>query len=156
MEVLEEVHAFNGPTVTLPDNSTIHSTAFGLLPLPTDVFSKAARNTAVFNNLQSSSLISLGQLCDNDCVIHLNKHELKVIKNQEVVMRGFRNQQDGLWDIPITRHHQNFPRLLSPKLSVIIRKDKTKADLATYLHAACVSPTADTFIKAIKTNHFIN
>ena len=70
-------------------------------------------------------------------------------------MRGFRNQQDGLWDIPITRHHQNFPRLLSPKLSVIIRKDKTKADLATYLHAACFSPTTDTFIKAIKNNHFI-
>ena len=155
MEVLDNVHACNGPTVTLPDNSTIHSTAVGLLPLPTDVFSKAARNTAVFNNLQSSSLISLGQLCDNDCVIHLNKHELKVIKNQEVVMRGFRNQQDGLWDIPITRHHPNFPVLLSPKLSVIIRKDKTKADLATYLHAACFSPTTDTFLKAIKNNHFI-
>ena len=69
-------------------------------------------------------------------------------------MRGFRNQQDGLWDIPITKHSYA-PGLLSPKLSVIIRKDKTKADLATYLHAACFRPTTETFVKAIKNNHFI-
>ena len=125
-----------------------------MLPLPNNIFSKLARNTAVFNNLKSSLLISLGQLCDNNCEIHLNKHELQVLKNYEVVMRGFRNQQDGLWDIPITKH-SNAPGLLLPKLSVIMRKDKTKADLATYLHAACFSPTTDTFIKAIKNNHFI-
>ena len=41
-----------------------------------------------------------------------------------------------------------------PTLSVIIRKNQTKADLARYLHAACFSPVMSTWKKSIKNNHF--
>ena len=72
-------------------------------------------------------------------------------------MRGIRNPNDGLWDIPLpTRkfsptpntHHTSLPNkkyhaihmvALHPSLLVIIRKDTTKVDLAQYLHAACFS-----------------
>jgi len=38
--------------------------------------------------------------------------------------------------------------------NVIIRKKKTKSDLAHYLHATCLNPTTTTFVKAIKNNNF--
>ena len=43
---------------------------------------------------------------------------------------------------------------ISHKENAILRKKKTKSDLAQCFHAACFSPTMPTFAKAIKNNHF--
>ena len=51
--------------------------------------------------MQSSSLISVSQLYDNDCDIILNKQSLKVYKENKVILKGIRNTKDRLWDIPI-------------------------------------------------------
>ena len=40
------------------------------------------------------------------------------------------------------------------KLALIIRKDKTKHDLATFLVAACFNPVRSTLLSAIRNNHF--
>ena len=87
-------------------------------------------------------------------------------------MRGIRNPNDGLWDIPLpTRkfsptpntHHNSLHNkkyhaihmvASHPSLSVIIRKDTTKVDLARYLHAACFSLVISKWEKAIDNNHF--
>ena len=45
-------------------------------------------------------------------------------------------------------------QILSNKLNVIIRKDKTKSDLAGFLHGAMGSVVPSTWIKAIKNNQF--
>ena len=42
------------------------------------------------------------------------------------------------------------------KINVIIRKKQSKQELVQYLHAACMSLTLSTFIKAIKNNYFIS
>ena len=42
------------------------------------------------------------------------------------------------------------------KLNIIIRKDKTKPDLADFLHAALLIPVKSILLKAIKNNHFTN
>ena len=55
----------------------------------------------VLPSLKSSSLISLGQLCDDDCSVLLDKKKLYVKKNNSMVLEGNRNMKDGLWDIPI-------------------------------------------------------
>ena len=54
----------------------------------------------VLSGLQSSSLVSLGQLCDDSCVIGLDSQRLVAIKNKKVVLVGKRNLRDGFWDIP--------------------------------------------------------
>ena len=41
-----------------------------------------------------------------------------------------------------------------PMLSVIIRKNQTKTDLARYLHAAWFFPIKSTWKKGIENNHF--
>ena len=116
-------------------------------------------------HLKSASLISLGQLCNDNCNIVLNKTKLFVLKNNQLLLQGYRNNQDGLWDIPLpqspTPLNSSITPLLPPQptpskevLSVILRKNQTHIDLVTYLHAACFSPVKSTFLRAIKNNHF--
>ena len=108
----------HGATIQLPDSSTISATAVGRLPLPA-YLTVSATNTHVFDYLHSASLISLGQLCDDDCVSILDKHKIQVIKESKVVIQVHRNPDDGLWDISIKKPFQH-------KALAIITKDKTK------------------------------
>ena len=66
-------------TIQLPDSSTISATAVGRIPLPASL-TVSETNTHVFDDLHSASLISLGQLCDEDFVAILDKHKIQVIK----------------------------------------------------------------------------
>ena len=59
--------ATSGPTVHLADDTTIQATAVGTLPLDTQL-SPQAREAHVFKEL-TQPLLSLGQLCDDDCDI---------------------------------------------------------------------------------------
>ena len=49
----------------------------------------------------------MGQLCDDGCKVVLDQHDLAVVKNKTVILRGKRNKTDGLWDIPIVKRHLN-------------------------------------------------
>jgi hypothetical protein len=148
----------HGPTVLLPNDDSMTSTSSGLLPFQSSL-SKSACKTHIFKDLQSSSLISLGQLCDDNCTVTLTKNLLRVTKNNQVIMRGIRNPSDGLWDIPITTrsisNSSNHSSSFQHRANVIITKDKTKTELVKYLHACCFSPATSTFIKAVQNGNFI-
>ena len=55
----------------------------------------------VLLRLKSASLVSIGKLYDDNCDILLNKRKLIVVKDNEIVLQGFRNYSDDLWDLPI-------------------------------------------------------
>jgi len=149
-----------GPTVYLPNNTTITATEKGSLPIKH--LSPKAAETHVLPGLKNSSLISLGQLCDDGCVIHLTKTHMRVFKEKKLILTGIRNHHDGLWDVPLPQkpleilQQHNVNNIISPssKLNVVINKSTTKKDLALYYHACCFSPTKSTFINAIKLGHF--
>ena len=101
-EVLENITLCNGPTVRLPDNTAISANKKAILPLPSTL-SEKAKKVNILLKLNSSSLISLGQLCDDDCKVILHKKFLLATKNNKVVLQGYRNISDGLWDIPIAK-----------------------------------------------------
>ena len=127
----------------------IQTTHVGLLPYKKSL-SKNAMTANVLPKLQSASLISLGQLCDDNCDINLNKTSIRVFKNKQKILQGKRNPNDRLWDIPI-------PVSIEPKqhsMAVIIQKSKTKQDLIKFYHAACFSPSIPTFYKAVKNGNF--
>ena len=144
--VLTNISSSSGPTVYLPNNNTMTSFKAGSLPLPA-ILSSSATKAHIFRDLQSASLVSLGQLCDDNCNIILDKNTIQVFKDNTLIITGTRNPQDGLWDIPLQPPVQ--------KLNVILRKDKTKQELANYLHACCFSPTISTFVRAIRNGNFI-
>ena len=84
----------------LPDAGTIAPILQGQLFLLNKLSLQTQRATAL-SKLKSSSLISLGQLCDDNCTIVLDKTKMLAIKEDEVILRGRRNYLDGLWDILI-------------------------------------------------------
>ena len=50
----------------------------------------------MFDVLPSASLISLGQMCDNDCIAILDKNDINILKNTKLILKGHRNKTDGL------------------------------------------------------------
>ena len=67
----------------------------------------------ILPGLKCASLISIGQLCDDNCDVFLNKHTLLAFKNKEVILEDTRNQADGLLDILVQKtlitKNYNFP-----------------------------------------------
>ena len=56
----------NGPTVVLPNAATITSDSIAQLPLSTKL-SSTAQQAHVLPGLTSTSLLSVGKFCDDDC-----------------------------------------------------------------------------------------
>ena len=110
-KVLDNIESYSGPSVLLPNNSTIAVTSKGQLALSSNL-SARAKNAMILPGLKSASLISIGQLCDDGCNVLLNDRKLYALKNKEIVIEGDRNPSDGLWDIPIFKtsiSKQNYP-----------------------------------------------
>ena len=102
----------------------------------------------IFNGLHSASLISLCQLCDDDCVAILDNNEINILKGRTLILKGHRNMTDGLWYIPIT-----IPVMHCA--TVIITKDKTDTEIVKYLHGCCFILTPRTFLKALNNGNFL-
>ena len=101
-------------------------------------------------------------------------------KTKKILLQGYRNQSDGLWDITLPQKMpikinalifqknqiknkkftslplKNVINVINAKLNVIIHKNSTKNELSTYLHAYCFCPTKATFMKAIKNGNFLS
>ena len=107
----------NGPRVNLPDGSTINTIGTGILPLNA-LLSKIAQTGNVLKGLTNSSLLSIGQLCDDNCIAIFSKFRLRIYKNGKLLLTGIRNWTDGLWDVVVPQIHHN--------INMIVQKDKTK------------------------------
>ena len=57
----------------------------------------------IFDGLHGASLISLIQLCDDDCVAILDNNEINILKGKTLILKEHRNKTDGLWYIPISK-----------------------------------------------------
>ena len=132
-----------GPIVTLPDGSTIKASKTGLLSLHHSL----PLSAYVFPQLQSESLLSIGQLCDAGCIAIFDKIKLSIYKDGRLLLSGRQNPNDGLWDVPFDQNHTN-------KMNYIISKDKSKTELAQYLHGCAFSPSLKTLQDAVDQGNF--
>ena len=102
-----------GEEVTQPDGTTMTIEHVGQLPMhPT--LSDQAKKGHILRNLKSASLVALGPLCDDGCTVVLTEKDLAVIKDNQVVLRGWRNRRDNLWDIPIQTRPCNINNSIVP------------------------------------------
>jgi hypothetical protein len=115
----------------------------GILPL-SPLLSDTAQKAFVLDDLRTGTLVSLAQLCDDDCLAVFSKFDVKIVKNQEIIITGTRTP-NGLWSIPLhaPTHQANG----------ILRLDKTKQELAMYYHATLGSPVPSTLLRAIRRGH---
>ena len=162
-----------GPKVRLPNNEVIKANKAGIVKFPTNKLSTKGTTAHVLPNLQNASLISLGQFADDNCITVLEEDEINIYKKSDLskgetnyskhlqpnnkILTGPRNSTDGLWDlhIPATNCAASTPGT-NHQANAIIRKDKTKTELAQYLHAAAGYPVISTFSQAIKKGNFLS
>ena len=136
------LNIFNGPISVLTNKTTIVPTHAGESHSPVQL-SKASKTTLVYPDISNESLLLIGQLCDDNCVeIFTNKH-VYILKNYELLVKGDIHPGDGLWDILLqdTRDKDTSNIYhMEINLNCIIHHDKTKHELAHYLHACAFSP----------------
>ena len=135
-------------TAKLPDGSFITSTHELTLNIPT--LPPTAGRSHVFPGLKSSSLISIGQLCDFGCTATFTKSLLTVKNSKNItILTGARDFSTGMWLVDISP-------LISPppQLNGIIRQRTTVSDLIDFLHGCTFSPVKSTWLSAVKANFF--
>ena len=87
----------------MPNNVSVVVRHIGTLNTSTRL-SNIATEASILPGLNSASLLSIGQLCDDNYNVTFYKHKMEVYKNDEKVLIGVRNKEDGLWDVPIKKY----------------------------------------------------
>ena len=88
----------NGPTATLPNGHIVQATHEGTINIKSNLTPEASQ-VLVFPNLTNESLVSIGQLCDDGCIVLFTKKYAYICKEKKLVATGYRNPFDGLWDL---------------------------------------------------------
>jgi hypothetical protein len=140
-------------TITIPDGSTMTSTHEGHLDIP--ALPPAATHTHIVPELNTHSLISLGQLCDAGCTATVDKDEINVSYNNNVVLTGHRSNETTLWHLKYKPESTNQTSVLPYYASATLGTNTTK-NIIAFFHAAMFSPTLDTLHKALKLGYITN
>ena len=140
----------------------------GQVNIHTNRLSTKLQSTSILPHLKNASLISIGQLTNDNCIVVLDTNIYKKenstkgaahyhnhIKPRNRIITGPRNCTDGLWDLHIptgkpTKNPQLPPTCQSLQINAIIRKNQTKTELASYLHTSAGFSAVSTFNRAIK------
>ena len=78
-QVCTDIQVKAGPPVTVSNDNTIAPHSEAKIYLSTK-FSDKAQHVFLFDNLKTGSLISIGKLCDDDCIAIFFKYQLKILK----------------------------------------------------------------------------
>ena len=96
------------------------------------------------------SLLSVGQLCDDNCTAIFSKHKCTIYnKRNEPVVTGIRNHSTGLYEQSIPRKHDQATSQANATLPTLNLEEHIK-----YLHQCAFSPAPRTWIQAVKKGHF--
>jgi hypothetical protein len=79
-------------------NGTIIQSSHTCNPLLTDL-PPQAQQAHILPGLVHNSLISLGQLCDNECSVTFTQDQVTVSKNGRNLMHGSRDPKSRLWRV---------------------------------------------------------
>jgi hypothetical protein len=133
--------------VNMP-NSTTRQSSHTCNLLLTDLPPQALQ-AHILPGLVHNSLISMGQLCNNDCSITFTEDQVMVSRNGKNVMHGSRDPKSGLWRVDLK--HKIEPEIVQRNHA---HDNNNQKHFMNYLHAACFSPVKSTWIKAIKNGSF--
>ena len=112
----------------------------------------------IYPGLANESLLSIGQFFDDDCIAIFTKANIYIIKNNDIVVHGYRNKIDGLWDVSLPTPSTTITASAPPpkaKINYIIKKNKAKTELAQYFHASLFSPPLSTLSQAINRGNIV-
>ena len=93
-------HTTSGPTFQVANKNIIKPAFSSTLQLSSKLSSRA-QSAHFFNEITTGSLISMRQICENDCVAIFTKSDVKILKHNRVIITGLRDHTNGLWNIPL-------------------------------------------------------
>jgi hypothetical protein len=108
-----------------------------------------AQQAHILPGLVHNSLISMGQLCDNECSVTFTQDQVMVSRNGKDVMYGYRDPKSRLWRV-------NLKQKIKPEIAQCnhAHDNNNQKDYINYLHAACFSHVKSMGIKAKKMEFF--
>ena len=89
----------DGPTILAANGNTMPTQAQGQLQLSSTLTPKA-QHAFVLDDLKTGTLISLSQLCDDDCIVLFTKYGVNIIKNDQGIITD-RREHNGLWSVSL-------------------------------------------------------
>ena len=111
-----------------------------------------------YQNFKTSSLLSIGKLCDYNCSSLFTKKDVTIFNSDKnTVLNRIRNTSYRWWYLTI-KSSQPETSLISPttpNANSVLHKDKTKQELASYLHSDLGCAKTSNFIQTINNENFI-
>ena len=106
----------------------------------------AARHVHIVPSLATSSLLSMGQLCDAGCTISFNASDVIITYDDQIVLTGHRTPTTKLWHVQLPT-----PTLTTspPHSALATIGSATPAELVAFAHAALFSPALSTLAQAL-------
>ena len=113
------------------------------------------------------NLLAVSTLCNSGCSVLFLKHGVTVEFNGEIVLRGWRDQRNDLWRVPITSkgeghiiipptppadYNPSQGRIMQSLINSIYECDNTK-EIIRYYHADFLSPTKHRMLAAEKLGY---
>ena len=142
--------------MAIVDGRVISLTRKAILPF-SHKWTPKARVAFSFDNIQIGTLISIGQLCDDNCIAIFSKYDAQIVKHNEIIIKR-RRTSNGLWKIPLAIKTSQQSTPPSPQQAHvakgIIKVNTTKGELAQYYAATLLNSTKSTLLRAIRKNHF--
>ena len=127
----------------MPDGHYINSTGTTSIDWPD--LPPTARTAHVLPQLDPHSLVSIGVLCDHDCIATFDKKSVQIHRHNKQILHGMR-LPNGLWSLPLYSPREQANALFP---------EQTQRDLIQWLHAAAFSPSISTFLEAVEQNFFV-
>ena len=133
--------------------------------IPLQNLSSQEKHAEIFTNLHSS-LISIGKLCDDECIVTFDKHKFIVSKNKDIIIEGYWDPTNRLWWFPLHHIAQNNKQvnIMEPHLCNHSRpmaprhpreyRPTSQQDLVIFYHQILCCPTKHTLLQAIKDGSF--
>ena len=119
-------HTTSVPTVQVANGDIIKPAFSSTLKLSSKLSSRS-QSAHVFNNITTGSLISMGQLCNDDFFSIFTKYYVEILNHNQVIITGFRDRTNGLWNIPLglfppTQKSTTLPHPNQASMSMLTRK----------------------------------
>jgi hypothetical protein len=126
----------------LPNGDRIQSSHEADLVFPN--LPTGAIRAHLFPDLKGQALLSIGVFCDSGCTANFTATTVQILHQGKTVLEGARTPP-GLWTTSLTKPawQANGAHTINLKINAI-----------KYLHAACFSPTTQTWTKAIDQGFF--
>ena len=114
----------------------------------------AARRVHIVPALHTTSLLSMGQLCDAGCVVTFDAKSVTVTIDNERILDGTRTPATGLWHVSLVQPAlaPDVAELPPPPLihhSYASVQSATPAELVAFAHATLFSPALSTLKNAL-------